>query len=488
MVSEQPEQPKSKPAGPPEPDVHRAARTGNISELERLVENGVDIDHKADFAFDHGPYLRQLTPLMIAAASTEGATVETIRWLVRSGADVRLRSEGGCTAAWYAAGGMQGFFSQSTGEPSDHHERLQFLLDAGLSARERSANSRSLLSEACRTGDARRVRILLERGAKADVTARGEDDEVYSFEIPIFCAAESGSAECVELILAARADSNCRDNMHRTPLMAVRSRAAAQALIAAGADINAKDEFGSDVLQVLLQDSSEVEDGGQLLDVAQMLIASGVDIEWRDEYGHTRLYSIAFTRASNAVEFLLQLGADPHAKQSEEGTPLHAICWQGHSHDDETEKATVRIIKTLIGAGILVDTVDSNGNTPLIEAVSGDWGSPTAVRTLIDLGADPNRSNHHGATALMIAASMGERDCIRELIRVGADPILTDNDGRSPLDYAREHLDVWKQINAEPPNIDFGLDEDPDEMNARHQDAYETARQCVEIIENAMKK
>ena len=187
---------------------------------------------------------------------------------------------------------------------------------------------------------------------------------------------------------------------------------------------------------MLLKDSSDVEHGGQLLDAARLLIDSGADIEWRDEYGHTRLYSMAFIKAANAVEFLLQLGADPHAKQGEETTPLHAVCWQGHSDDDETEKATVQIIKTLVGAGIGVDTVDSNGNTPLIEAVSGDWGSATAVLTLIDLGADPSRANHHGATALMLAASMGEKDCIRELLRVGADVNLTDIDGRNATSRA----------------------------------------------------
>lgn len=88
---------------PPELLIHCAARLGDLAELGRLLAQGVDINTRADIEYDRGPSLRGLTPLMVAARSDDGATVETLRWLIEHGADPRVRSEGGVTAAWYAA-------------------------------------------------------------------------------------------------------------------------------------------------------------------------------------------------------------------------------------------------------------------------------------------------------------------------------------------------------------------------------------------------
>jgi len=64
-----------KRAVPPEPEIHRAARTGDHTAIERLLAAGADVDERADLEFDHGPHLRGLTPLLTAARSIDGATV-----------------------------------------------------------------------------------------------------------------------------------------------------------------------------------------------------------------------------------------------------------------------------------------------------------------------------------------------------------------------------------------------------------------------------
>src|SRR5437899_2410910 len=101
----------TKPPAPPEPEIHRAARFGDAAALDRCLAAGADINARADLEVDNGSHLRKLTPLMVAARSVDGATVETLRWLLGHGAELRARSEGGETAAWYAAGkgGRWGF-------------------------------------------------------------------------------------------------------------------------------------------------------------------------------------------------------------------------------------------------------------------------------------------------------------------------------------------------------------------------------------------
>src|SRR6185369_12593828 len=137
----------------PEAPVHSAARRGDLAELERLLAHGADLN-----AFHGG-----LTPLMAAAGSLKGASVETLRWLVEHGADLRLRSEDDwdATAAWYASGPPWRHEPLPGRSARGFAERLRFLLDAGLDAREYVPNGRSLLTEAARVGDPLRVKLLL---------------------------------------------------------------------------------------------------------------------------------------------------------------------------------------------------------------------------------------------------------------------------------------------------------------------------------------
>ncbi len=143
------------------------------------------------------------------------------------------------------------------------------------------------LIEACRAGAPGRVALLIERGANViphfdDDQARQVEEEQrqklkqagvpedqldllqerlghitrpYPRQIPIFCAAESGSAECVRLLLAAGADPNTRAQLERTPLMEAGSPEVVQFLLEAGTDIHATDFQAEDVLEVVLNDT-----------------------------------------------------------------------------------------------------------------------------------------------------------------------------------------------------------------------------------------
>jgi ankyrin repeat protein len=131
-----------------------------------------DIDERADLEHDNGPHLNGLTTLMAAARLIDGATVDTLRWLVERGADVRATSEGGGTAAWYAAGHGGRWEFHARAVTPDHAERLRYLLDLGLDPDECNLIGRSLIAEACDAGDPARVGLLLERGASARVSGR----------------------------------------------------------------------------------------------------------------------------------------------------------------------------------------------------------------------------------------------------------------------------------------------------------------------------
>ncbi|XP_050223349.1 signal recognition particle 43 kDa protein, chloroplastic [Mercurialis annua] len=93
-----------------------------------------------------------------------------------------------------------------------------------------------------------------------------------------------------------------------------------------------------------------------------------------------------------------------------------------------------------------VDTVDSSGRTAL-HFVAG-LGSEACVRVLAEAGADLNRrDNSGGLTALHMAAGYVQPGVVKLLTELGADPEVEEDRGKTPLDLAKEILNVTPKGN-----------------------------------------
>lgn len=487
------------PSEPAEPPFHRAARLGDIAEMERLLSSA-RINARCDLPGEHTLY--DVTPLMVAAQSTEGANVDTLAWLLAHGADLHARSSNGGTAAWYCAGGGGHSRFPLESARSDYAERLRFLLDAGLSPEEYVANGTSLLTQACAAGDPERVRLLLERGlsphpseqslqelgiafpneAETSLAAPPFPNGFYSFQIPLFCAAGSGSAECVDLLLQAGADLHLLDRHGRPVLANAGSPEVVQVLVAAGADPN--EQYNErDVLGWVFSGGLQSHDlsEAERLDVAEALLEAGASRDSTAFSDWTQLYSAAFHHQADAVDFLLAQGASLRSTNS--GTPLHGICWQGEYTDPETNLACERIIRALVAAGVPLDARRSEGNTALHEAAWGDWGNPTAVRVLLELGAQPDLVNDAGHTPLHLAAHAGFLASVTALLAAGADPARPDRDGDTPAEIARQNSRQWESIIARG---GLGLSQAVRESKGEYeQKRLQEAKECVAVLEAA---
>ena len=413
-----------------EPAIHRAARLGDLAALERLLAEGVDIELWHDADKEHGSQLRQLTPLMTAARSIDGATDETIRWLLERGASLHAVSGGDVTAAWYAAGKGGRWERDPWHLVPSHAARLKVLLDAGLDPNEASFTGRSLLSEACHAGDPDAVKLLLERGVSPEpVPARPNKSNDFRTshgygasptaklsmeQIPLFGAVESGSVECVELLLAT------------------------------GARLDYLSEYDDDLLDVALSQEKHYTQNYQepspaYVTIAQMLLDAGVPLDRTRSDGDTRLYWAAFCQDEYGVRFLLERGASLAA--GEDGsTPLYAICWHAEFPPIRSQEP---IIRMLVAAGVPLKTPECSA---LCTAIFGDVPNAPAVRLLLELGADPNETLDDGSAPLHWAARERCFDSVKILLAHGADPLHRNHAGDLPIDVARREKATWEEM------------------------------------------
>ncbi len=105
---------------------------------------------------------------------------------------------------------------------------------------------------------------------------------------------------------------------------------------------------------------------------------------------------------------------------------------------DAAKTGDVSAIKRLVKEGANVNSVDNHGVTPLL--IATNWNKLDAVKTLLELGADP-KYNVGGTSALFIATGR-DTEIVRVLIQTGADVNLTtEKYNYSPLGRAAGNRD-----------------------------------------------
>ncbi len=92
-------------------------------------------------------------------------------------------------------------------------------------------------------------------------------------------------------------------------------KAAVEALLAKGAGVNAKDEYGWTPLYSAACEGKK--------DIAELLLAKGADVNAKDNNGKTPLHEAARCGRKDVIELLLAKGADINAKDKYGDTPLN---------------------------------------------------------------------------------------------------------------------------------------------------------------------
>jgi len=397
------QQPKPPTAKAPAISIHEAVGTGNIEAVKKHLAAGTDVN-----ANDGG-----WTPLWYAA--DEGHK-EIVELLIAKGADVNAKNKGDVTPLYGAA-------------RSGRKEIAELLIAKGADVNARDDVGRIPLHSATGGDHKEIVELLIAKGA--DVNAKN-DKFVGTF---LHWAAAGGQNEIVKLLIAKGADVNAKDYAGVTPLDYADGETAAllrkhggktkKELEAAGKSIKRiaeatkpKPPTGKAPNISILKAAQE----GNIEAVKQHL-AAGADVNAKDENGWTPLNSAAVKGRNQIVKLLIEKGADLNA-----GTPLIFAATDGH----------MEVVELLIanGADVNAKTNDQLGGTAL--HMTSNLGHKKAVELLVAAGADVNAKMLHGMTPLHFAAN--NKGIAKFLIDKGADVNAKLNDGphngSTPLDFA----------------------------------------------------
>jgi ankyrin repeat protein len=210
-------------------------------------------------------------------------------------------------------------------------------------------------------------------------------------------------------------------------------------------------------------------ESGDMPELNRML-AAGADINARDDEGKSPLYFAAKAGHAEAAEALIARGAEVDARMKGGYTPLFAAAAEGH----------LRATRVLLDHGANVNARDANGVSPLFFTLNrmtsvylltasspaalarqramgpamvqkrlDELGGTTRHRhevamLLIEHGAEVNVPAVRGDTLLYMAAAAGDKDVVAALIKKGANIEGSNAAGETPLHtaVAERHADV----------------------------------------------
>ena len=190
--------------------------------------------------------------------------------------------------------------------------------------------------------------------------------------------------------------------------------------------------------------------------VAQALIAAGADVNIKNSYppflpddlgrfissqDHANPEKLLHSQAANATDEINTQGLTAQQIKNNGYTPLD-LAEFASDHN--------KMMQLLVAHGANVNIQGSSGATPLFWAVLRDQKDD--VKFLLDHGANPNLANAFGDTPLIMAVQLGFASLVQPLVEKGADVnaqnqslmralgyAMSNNNDDSIVDYLKKH-------------------------------------------------
>ncbi len=364
-----------------------------------------------------------------AANAVENRDAVSLQALLKQHADVNAAQPDGTTALHWAA-----HWNDS--------DSVALLLQAGANAKSVNRYGATPLSEAAALGNAAIIEQLLKAGADPNTRTTPDGETV------LMTSARAGNAAAVKALLDHGADVNVKEAYrNQTALMwaaAERHAEVVQLLLAHGADWKVQSSFRETKIPKLSTASSisPISRGGLTaflfaaregdIETAKVMLDAGVDINQTDVDGTSGLVISIMNKQYTFAKFLLDRGADPNVTDVKGRAALYAALdirnedWSALPlRKEQDPMPSLDLIKAILAHGANVnaklthnlpgrsgmdygDVALDEGSTPFMRAARS--GDATAMRILLQAGADPKLTTKDGNNALLFAAGIGYRD------------------------------------------------------------------------------
>jgi ankyrin repeat protein len=176
------------------------------------------------------------------------------------------------------------------------------------------------------------------------------------------------------------------------------------------------------------------------LEMVQAAIEDGVNVNGIGSHGETALHYAAYYGKTERIQLLIDSGADVNIRDIDDheglscgATPLNLAASSGFLANP------VEVIDLLLAAGASPNIPDSNGNTPLMNAIrihSSFISKFDCAARLVEAGADLEIRNRDGNTALMLALRSDHNQFVELLREAGAS------------DYGVKEVALYKAVSA----------------------------------------
>lgn len=255
---------------------------------------------------------------------------------------------------------------------------------------------------------------------------------------PLYCAAESGDERKVKFLMDKGADIDVKTKRKSCLLHVAAKNGYLETvthLLQRGVSINPQTEYGFTPLHFAIK--------GEHLEIINILLENGASVTMKTNRGFTPLHFAVITGRVDIVHALLNHKAAHSDKSRHEFTPLHLAAKDGH----------VEVLNVLLEKGADVEAKTRFKFTPL--HLAAQQGHLSTVESLLSRKALVDVKDRNHFTPLHLAALSGHNDVVLTLLRHSAEINAQTVKGNTPIHFAaeRRHWQVAETLlknNADP--------------------------------------
>ena len=426
-----------------ETEVMLAVEAGSVHLVRLLLDYGVELDHvnrKRMSALHYAAKLNNyecarllcnkgaqldlqdrkgLTPLMIAAKHGHDHLVNLF---IDNGALVNIQDNTQLSALHLSA--IHG-----------HMDCVTSLLKvrARLDLQGQNGNLPVMLSAHNGHLDILRILVTASREHKYWNVNIGNLDQMTALHM----AADKGHLDCVQFLLQEGSDPGRPNRNGDTPLMLAAKRGH-YSIVKLLVRYTTSDPNGClNQFNLMRKSALHVATKAGSTKCVDILLTAGAIPDVRDSHGKTPLIVAAEHGFDDIVDMLIKSKADINSKTEDGWSALHMACQNNHPN----------IVRILLAAGVDPEvTVWMNDVTPCL--IASSRGNYSIVKMLLRKGANVNRAEFNGMTALHKAARGGHAQCVKLLLSNGANVDPTSSNGETPaqLTIKESHRKVLRLL------------------------------------------